>query len=112
MLFLIGRELSGAGAYLGQKPELVLLLAGAGIVTAVPLLLFGHAAKTLSLSLLGLTQYLAPTISLLLGILLYHEDFSNLDLAAFVIIWIALGLFTYGQFNQNRNQKAAVPIGE
>lgn len=70
-----------------------LLLVGAGVVTAVPLLLFASGAKKLPLSLAGFLQYIAPTIMLVLGIFLYHETFSTSHMIAFALIWIALIIY-------------------
>ncbi|KUP05551.1 transporter [Bacillus coahuilensis p1.1.43] len=66
------------------------LLIGAGAVTAVPLLLFGKGAQAIPLFLVGFLQYIAPTITLLLGVLLYNESFGQIDLLAFCFIWAAL----------------------
>ncbi|MDD3028001.1 MAG: EamA family transporter RarD [Erysipelotrichaceae bacterium] len=112
LLFLGLQELGGNGAYGNSSLGIIVLLAGAGIITALPLLLFGYAAKQLPLSLLGLTQYLSPTISLLLGTLVYHEDFGMVDLTAFAIIWVALGIFTYGQFKKPVEAKSQDIVAE
>ncbi len=71
-----------------------LLLLLAGIVTSLPLLLFAHAAQRVPLSTLGLLQYLAPTCSLLLGVLAYQEPFPPARALGFALIWIALALFS------------------
>ena len=112
LLFLGIQEASGMGAYGNSSLGTIALLAGAGIITALPLLLFGYAAKQLPLSLLGLTQYLSPTISLLLGVLVYHESFGVIDLAAFAVIWVALGIFSYGQFKKPSIQTDLASVGE
>lgn len=70
------------------------LLLGAGIVTAVPLLLFGAGAQRLPLFVLGFLQYISPTMTLLLGTLLYHEPFTRGHLLSFGVIWISLILFS------------------
>ena len=70
-----------------------LLLAGSGIVTTIPLLLFGYAAQNIPLSSLGLLQYLAPSISLIIGVFIYGEDFSRPRMIGFCLIWLALGLY-------------------
>ncbi|MGM8211488.1 EamA family transporter RarD [Virgibacillus sp. W0430] len=71
----------------------VLLLIGTGVATAVPLLLFGSAVRTIPLSMVGFLQYIAPTIMLLLGVFLYGETFSQAHLLSFIFIWIALFLY-------------------
>jgi chloramphenicol-sensitive protein RarD len=67
-----------------------LMLASAGIGTAVPLLLFGSAAKRLPLTVAGFLQYLAPILQLLIGVLVLHEAMPLGRLAGFVLVWIAL----------------------
>ncbi len=69
------------------------LLIGAGIATAIPLILFGRAVQDLSLSFIGILQYLAPTIMLILGIFLYNESFTKAHFISFTLIWIALIIY-------------------
>jgi chloramphenicol-sensitive protein RarD len=73
---------------------LSILLASTGIVTAVPLFWFGFAARHLRLTTIGFLQYLSPTGSFFLGVFLYHEPFTHGHLVTFVLIWIALAIFT------------------
>jgi chloramphenicol-sensitive protein RarD len=70
-----------------------LLLAGAGIITTIPLLLFGYAAQKIPLSTLGLLQYLAPSLNLLLGVYVYGEEFSRQRMVGFLLIWTGLALY-------------------
>jgi chloramphenicol-sensitive protein RarD len=69
------------------------LLVGTGVVTALPLLLFAHAAQRVKLSTLGLLQYLAPSCQLLIGVAVYGEPFGPSRAAGFTMIWVALGLY-------------------
>ncbi|MGE7839827.1 EamA family transporter RarD [Lysinibacillus sp. NPDC093712] len=71
-----------------------ILMIVSGIVTAVPLVLFAKGAQNIPLYLLGFIQYVAPTIVLILGVVLYKEPFSQVELLAFSIIWLALLLFS------------------
>jgi chloramphenicol-sensitive protein RarD len=73
---------------------LSILLASTGVVTAVPLFWFGFAARHLRLTTIGFLQYLSPTGSFFLGVFLYHEPFTRGHLITFVLIWIALVIFT------------------
>ncbi len=73
-----------------------LLLAGAGIVTAIPLLLFAEAAKSISYITLGFIQYINPTIMLLLAVFLFHETYTVAQFSAFAFIWLGIAVFTYG----------------
>lgn len=70
------------------------LLIGAGIATAIPLLLFASGAQRIPLFMIGVLQYIAPTITLLIGILLYKEPFTSIEMVTFMFIWAALILFT------------------
>ncbi len=65
-----------------------------GVLTAVPLMWFAHAARRLPLTVVGMFQYLAPTLQFLLAVWVFHEPFSTLQLRAFVCIWVALTIFT------------------
>jgi chloramphenicol-sensitive protein RarD len=69
-------------------------LIGAGAATAVPLLFFAKGAQRIPLSMLGFLQYIAPTLTLFLGVFIYGEDFSKADLLAFTFIWGALTIYS------------------
>ncbi|MEH7442483.1 EamA family transporter RarD [Bacillus sp. JJ1122] len=71
-----------------------LLLAGAGAATAVPLLYFAKGAQRIPLATLGILQYIAPTLTLILGVFVYRETFSTVHLLAFTFIWSALILYS------------------
>jgi chloramphenicol-sensitive protein RarD len=73
---------------------LSILLVSTGVVTAVPLLWFGYATQHLRLITVGVLQYLSPIGSFFLGVFLYHEPFTRGHLVTFVLIWIALAIFT------------------
>lgn len=66
------------------------LLMGAGVMTAVPLLLFASGAKRITLGMIGFLQYIAPTLMLLIGVFLYDEAFTSAHFIAFLFIWAAL----------------------
>jgi chloramphenicol-sensitive protein RarD len=71
-----------------------ILLISTGVVTAVPLIWFGYAARHLRLITVGFIQYLSPILSFLLGVFFFHEPFSRGQLVTFVLIWIALAIFS------------------
>jgi chloramphenicol-sensitive protein RarD len=75
-----------------------LLLAGAGVVTVAPLLLFGAAATRIPLSTLGLLQYLVPSLHFLLGVAVFDEPVPPLRLLGFAFVWTALALFSWAVF--------------
>jgi chloramphenicol-sensitive protein RarD len=83
----------------------ILALLLAGVATALPLLWFAEAAKRLPLSIMGFFQYLAPTITLFLGLFLYHEGFSKIDLISFSFIWLALLLYSLQMFQTKTPQQ-------
>lgn len=84
------------------------LLIASGPITAIPLLLFANGARQIPLSILGLLQYLAPTIQFLLGVLLFKEAFTSDRLVGFAMIWAALALFA-GEGLLRRGQAPAAP---
>ena len=86
--------LEGGGAFARQGAEVDLLLAGTGIVTAIPLMCFAAATRRIRLGTVGICQYLAPSIQFVLAIAFYGETAGGLDLAAFGLIWTALALYT------------------
>jgi chloramphenicol-sensitive protein RarD len=82
---------------------LTLLLISTGVVTAIPLVWFGYAARHLRLTTLGFLQYLAPSGSFCLGVFAYHETFTRGHLITFCLIWIALVVFTVDTFTRWRS---------
>lgn len=104
--------LLGAGelSFWSKGWTLDLLLLSAGVVTALPLVLFAAAANLLNLSVVGLLQYIAPSITFLLAVFLYDEPFSLSQLGTFVFIWIALAIFTAeGWVKQRRRSRSLAP---
>ncbi len=93
LAFLLWCEAQGQGAF-GHAGVLAnTMMIGAGAVTAVPLLFFGAAARRVPLSVLGVLQYLAPTLQFLLGVLAYHEPFTRSHLIGYSLVWVALAIF-------------------
>ncbi|MEW6760161.1 MAG: EamA family transporter RarD [Pseudomonadota bacterium] len=85
---------TGDNAFVNAPSDMTrILLVAAGPITAVPLLLFATGARKIPLSILGLLQYLSPTLQFLLGVWLFHEAFSSDRLVGFLMIWAALALF-------------------
>jgi chloramphenicol-sensitive protein RarD len=94
LFFLLNLESKGVGA-MGTAPSSIkLILAGAGIVTAIPLIFFARGVEKTTFSMMGFLQYIAPTITLLLGIYVFREHFSTTHLISFCFIWAALIIFT------------------
>ena len=101
-------EITGQGALSVAGPSKYALLMLCGLFTAFPLGLFANAAQKLNLFLVGLTEYISPTISLFIGIFLFKEPFENIQLVAFGIIWIGLIFFSYGEFVENKKYKGSL----
>ncbi|UDM16139.1 EamA family transporter RarD [Vogesella sp. XCS3] len=96
----------GAFGQLGLATDALLM--GAGVVTAIPLLLFASGARRLKLATVGLIQYLGPTIQLLLGVWLYHEPFGSSRAIGFGLIWAALALYSgHGLLGYLKARRAA-----
>lgn len=92
--WILWSSLQGDDPILRQSLWLDLLLVVGGAVTAIPLVLFAIAARSVPLTLLGFLQYIAPTVGLLLGIFVFHEPFGSERWVAFGLIWLALGIFS------------------
>ncbi|WP_251549598.1 EamA family transporter RarD [Neobacillus muris] len=91
MLWLI---VKGTNSFTVADWSTNLLLMGAGVATAVPLLYFAKGAQKIPLSLLGFLQYISPTLTLLLGIFIYHEHFTKIQFVSFLFIWVALAIYS------------------
>ncbi|MDQ7795322.1 MAG: EamA family transporter RarD [Spirochaetia bacterium] len=98
--FLAVMHAQGAGSFGNAGLRVTALLALSGVVTAVPLLLFGAAAISISLQLIGFIQYLTPTSQLLLGLFLYKEKPNAAIIAAFVAVLVAVVIFAVTRFKK------------
>lgn len=101
----------GVAAWFGQQPagssmtqdwSTALLISSTGLVTAVPLLLFAFAAQRLDLSTMGFVQFISPTMGFMLGHFVYGEPLDNTRVACFVLIWFAVGLFSWDLIHKAR----------
>lgn len=94
-LFFLGYlEVGGVGAMGAASTTIKLILAGAGIVTATPLILFSRGVEKTTFSMMGFLQYITPTLTLFLGVFIFKEHFSTIHLISFCFIWTALIIFT------------------
>jgi chloramphenicol-sensitive protein RarD len=105
LAYIVLRQFSGLGVSERGGLVVIILLIGSGVVTAIPLLLFTSAAKRLPLSLIGFTQYISPTISLLIGIFVYHEGFTAVNMVGFSFIWVSLAICSLSQMGLTIRQK-------
>jgi chloramphenicol-sensitive protein RarD len=103
-IYLLSAEIRGVGVFGHSGVSQAVLLMMAGLVTAVPLLLFGAAARLIPLSTIGILQYLAPSCQFLLGIIVFQEPFTTTRLVGFAIIWLALILFWTEGFLNSRQK--------
>jgi len=94
LLYLLNLQRGGALIFGPVHWSFALLLVSTGVVTGLPLVWFGHAARHLRMTTIGFLQYLAPSGSFLLGVFLYREPFTHNHLITFSLIWAALAIFT------------------
>jgi chloramphenicol-sensitive protein RarD len=102
--FLVWQHLEGRGALGRVDGGQHALLLSAGVITAVPLLLFAYGARRIRLSTLGLLQYLGPTTQFALGLLVYREPFTADRAMGFALIWAGLILYTADNLFSARSQ--------
>ena len=96
----------GAPAAFGVSAGRDVLIAIAGLVTAIPLLMFAAAARRMDFSTLGFCQYLSPTLQMLVGIFVFHEKMHPAQMAAFAVIWCAVALFVWDALAVRRGSNA------
>jgi chloramphenicol-sensitive protein RarD len=98
LLYLFTEDQLGAGAFLHVDMVSSLLMVGAGLVTTIPLLLYSSAARRIPLAMMGILQYITPTMLFLLGIFLYKEAFTMAQFVGFGLVWLALVVFSLEGF--------------
>lgn len=101
LAFLLHRAELGQGAF-GSTPGVTVLLAAAGLITALPLVWFTLGVHRLRLSTMGLVQYLAPSGQFLLAVLLYREPFGPAHAVAFACIWCSLAIYSWDAVGRAR----------
>lgn len=110
LAYLIWVERQGTGAFLHTDLTANLLMIGTGAVTAIPLWFFGTAARRVPLSVIGIMQYLAPTLQFLIGVLVYHESFGGTDLIGYGLVWLAVVIFMSDSLHASRKpQQVLLP---
>ena len=105
LVWLGWNEYMGAGAFLHAGTGSDLLLVGAGVVTTAPLVMFAAAAHRIPLSMIGILQYIAPTIQFLIGVFVYHEPFSRAQFTGFGMVWSAVLLFWLERWKFGRSPR-------
>ncbi len=91
--YLAWCQWAGSGALTTQGPGVAALLLGSGLITAIPLFLFAFGARALPYSTVGVLQYIAPSLQLACGVVLFHESFGPARAAGFALIWSALLIY-------------------
>lgn len=113
LVYLAVVEFNGTGSFLHDTPLVNLFLIGAGVVTTVPLLMFASAARQIPLTVVGLLQYIAPTLQFLIGVFIYKEPFDRAHLIGFGIVWVALVIFWVENYLAHRSPVEPIPeMGE
>jgi chloramphenicol-sensitive protein RarD len=102
--YLVWLHQAGTGVFLANSTRLDILIPMAGIVTAIPLLLFAAAAKRLRLATVGFLQYITPTMHFLLAVLVYGETFTHTHLVSFIFIWCGLALYSLHAYRASGRQ--------
>jgi chloramphenicol-sensitive protein RarD len=113
LAYIVFLTATGASHFTNSGAGHAALLVGTGIVTAVPLICFGGAATRLSMTMLGMLQYLAPIIQFLLGVFALHEPMPPMRWVGFVLVWLALALFSAEAYLHRREagRLVVVPVG-
>jgi chloramphenicol-sensitive protein RarD len=93
VIYLTACDRMGVGAFLHESHLRNWMMVGAGLITAIPLLLFAGAATSIPLSTIGILQYVTPTLQFLIGVCIFRESFTHSHLLGFSIIWLALIVF-------------------
>ncbi|WP_439120863.1 EamA family transporter RarD [Marivita sp.] len=102
----------GQGGAFGQELTQSLLLMASGPITAMPLILFSFGARRLTMSTVGIVQYINPTLQFLVAVLIFGEPFGVVHLIAFALIWSALAIYSSSAFTQDRARRRAVMVSE
>jgi len=105
LIYLLYFKSLGQGVFADQGLTIALLLVFTGFVTGIPILLFGAGARRIRLSTLGLLQYIVPTGHLLIGVLIYGENFPQEKMVGYSMIWIAIVFYSLeGIINRRRER--------
>jgi chloramphenicol-sensitive protein RarD len=112
VLYLTTVAPDGGSAPIFESPGVAALVSLAGVVTAAPLLLFNGAAKRLRLATLGFFQYLAPSLTFLLAVLVYGEPFTASHAITFACVWSALAIYSVDSIRAMRDEEPAPGAGD
>lgn len=102
LLYLIWLHRAGQAHFLQGNAQDTTLLLCAGLITAVPLMIYANAAKRLRLSTIGMMQYIAPTMIFLIAVFVFDEPMGRGRMIAFPMIWLALAIYSAAMLKQAR----------
>jgi chloramphenicol-sensitive protein RarD len=94
----------------GTRPATSVLLAGAGVVTVVPLLLFAASASRLPLTIIGLIQFVTPVLQFAVGVGIRHEDLPTAELIGFCLVWVALVVLSADGLRSQRGARRTAEV--
>lgn len=109
LAYLFWLSMQGMNAFATADSSTRWLLVAAGPITTVPLLLFAAGARRMSMTLLGVLQYITPSLQLALGVWLYHEPFAAAKVAGFGLVWVGLAIFLLDGLRANWSRPIAAP---
>lgn len=104
LAYMVWLQSTGAGHFGNRDWSDVWLLMAAGLITAIPLILYANGAKLLRLSTIGIMQYIAPTLIFFVAVFAFREPFSTETAVAFVFIWAGLALYTWSMLADARHR--------
>jgi chloramphenicol-sensitive protein RarD len=110
LVYLAIAESGGTGPFVQAHGSMQLLIAAAGPVTTLPLVLFAAAVQRIPLSAIGILQFIAPTIQFALGVLVYKEPFSHQQLVGFAFVWAAVIVFAAESIVTRTQQRETIPV--
>jgi len=110
--YLAYKEGTGGGSFGHAGAATTLLLAGTGVVTALPLLLFAYAARQVTLATVGIMQYISPTCQFFLGVFVYGEPFTPARLLGFAPIWLALVIYSVDGMKEEKRRRSQRLAGQ
>jgi chloramphenicol-sensitive protein RarD len=110
VVYLLWTHAVGRGAFGNQGPLTDALLVSSGLVTAVPLVLFAYGAQRIPYSMIGILQYIAPTLQLGSGVLVFGEPFTRAQAFGFGAIWLALAVYAGDALVRRRRGRPLQPV--
>jgi chloramphenicol-sensitive protein RarD len=110
LAYVVWIQVDGTAAFGSEGVLNMVLLAGTGLITAIPLLLFGGAANRVPMTTLGMLQYVTPSMQFTLGLVVFHEDMTTARWIGFSLVWVALVLLTLENLVSRRRAPSPVQV--